>query len=99
MAGNLDFNDYIDYSNEEFTLPYRVARDIYDEKDAKDLKYIEMGWKSKVGKDDNGDAVALGPQGDSDEDWYTQTERATEVVGLKNPTAQQEVDRDGELYD
>lgn len=46
MAGRVEFNDYVDYSDEAFTLNYRVARNIYDQKDAKDLKYIEMGWKS-----------------------------------------------------
>ena len=39
----------------------KIARDIYKTKDAKDLKYIEMGWKSQIGEDQNSEPIALGP--------------------------------------
>ena len=45
-------------------MNWRIARDILDNKDAKDLKYIEMGWKSQVGEDPTDKVeVAWGPQG------------------------------------
>jgi len=60
----LYFNNYVDYSDKVVNLNWRIARDILDNKDAKDLKYIEMGWKSQVGEDPTDKVeVAWGPQG------------------------------------
>jgi len=43
-------------------LDWKIARDIYDTKDAKDLEYIALGLKSQIGKDANDKDVAWGPQ-------------------------------------
>ena len=58
-------------------MTLRIEKDIFETKDARDLKYISMKWVSQVGKDESDDPVAQGPQGDpATQDWYTQTERA-----------------------
>ena len=63
LAGNLEFNDYFDYSDVGYQMNLKIERDIYNTKDAKDLKYIESGWKSQVGTDESGETTYFGPQG------------------------------------
>lgn len=75
--------------------------DLYEEKSAKDLKYIQMGWKSQY---DAETQTAVGPQG-TDQDWYTQKERSTDYkVAEPVPTdpqqiAQAQIDADAKKYE
>ena len=70
-------------------MNYKINRDIYETKDAKDLKYIHSGWMSQVLEDEDGFEDAYGPQGlPSEQNWYTQTERAdlSKIVVPTDPT-------------
>ena len=67
----------------------KIQRDIYETKDAKDLKYIHSGWKSQVLMDEDFFEAAYGPQGlPSEQNWYTQTERVdySKIVVPTDPT-------------
>ena len=84
-------------------MTLRIEKDIFETRDARDLKYISMKWVSQVGKDESDDPVAQGPQGDpATQDWYTQTERADLSKIDSQPeilTPEQQVAIDSELYD